>query len=95
MHERGLLTEGVRYELLAGQQYWREERQLCLLMRRRPVVPPGGHACDCGFTEEEVLAASASKSFDYRWGMRKGCRACWHEGVLVCRVCWHAAGMLR
>ncbi len=67
LHERGLLTEGVRCELLAGQQYWREERRLCSLMRRRPVVPPGGHACDCGFSAEEVLAASASKSFDYRW----------------------------
>lgn len=66
LRERGLLTEGVRWELLAGQQYWREERRLCALMRRRPTVPPGGHADDCGFTADEVLAASAAKSFDYR-----------------------------
>lgn len=80
LRDRGLLTEGVRWELLAGRQYWQEERRLCALMQRRPTVPAGGHAADCGFTVGEVLAASAAKSFDYRWA---GCgpRAAGRSGV--------------
>ncbi|KAL4458205.1 hypothetical protein ABPG75_013070 [Micractinium tetrahymenae] len=66
LRQRDLLTEGVRWELLAGRQYWQEERRLCALMQRSPAVPPGGNAGDCGFTVQEVLAASAAKSFDYR-----------------------------
>lgn len=66
LRERGLLTPGVQHELAAGQRYWAEERRLCSLMQRQPAVPPAGHAASCGFSLEEVLAASAAKSFDYR-----------------------------
>lgn len=66
VRQRGLLAPGVLAELAAGQRYWREERRLCSLMQRHPVVPAGGHGAAAGFTLEEVLAASAAKSFDYR-----------------------------
>lgn len=66
LRSRGLWTQGVQQELAAGRFYWREERRLCALMLARPTVPDGGHGAACGFTEAEVLAASAAKSFDYR-----------------------------
>ena len=66
LRERGLLTAGVQQELAAGQAYWRQERRLCSLMQQQPAVPPGGHGSACGFTLEEALQASGSKSFDYR-----------------------------
>lgn len=61
LRERGLLTPGVAAELAAGRRYWREERRLCSLMQQHPVVPPGGHGADCGFTLAEALMASGAK----------------------------------
>ena len=61
LRQRGLLTPGVAAELAAGRRYWREERRLCSLMQQHPVVPPGGHGADCGFTLAEALMASGAK----------------------------------
>ena len=66
LRERGLLTPGVAAELAAGRRYWGDEARLCSLMLAHPAVPPDGHGATCGFSLEQVLAASEAKSFDYR-----------------------------
>ncbi|KAL4854877.1 hypothetical protein ACK3TF_004356 [Chlorella vulgaris] len=66
LQQRGLLTAGVQKELAAGRRYWQQERRLCSLMLQHPAVPEQGHGTACSFTLQDVLEASAAKSFDYR-----------------------------
>lgn len=55
-----ILDERLDLLLEQGAAYWQQERNLCAAMLGRQ---PG---IVCSFTHEDVLAASAGKSFDYR-----------------------------
>lgn len=61
LESRGLMSDRVRAELENGRRYWAEERRLCAGM-----VGAGGAGGAPPPTFDEVLAASALKSFDYR-----------------------------
>ena len=65
LEAKGLLTDAVRGELDDGLQFWEQERVFGAKMLANSKVPPNGHSPPLFFMDD-VLAAAAKKSFDYR-----------------------------